>query len=401
MKQYVCAFRGRRDNYQVPLALAEENLLDEFITDFYATELIQKFTPILPKNLSQKISFRCEPQIPSHKIKCLWGTTLVEHTRHRMGYSPAATFAKLDQNFSHEAISRAKLTKSNLLLYTPHAWEAFTTSYIHDPRKVLFMFHPHADTESRILSHDISHFPFVQSSYQEHIGQHLAPQLQTRVKDCWQHADFILCASSFTRNTLLEVGADPNICKVIPYGIDLPNQSPTISNPTTFKALFVGSGFQRKGLHHLLLAWQKANLPADSQLTLVCRVLDPGIETLIKQTPNVTLIRGVDGSTLRNLYATNSVFVMPSLLEGFGQVFLEALSYGCPVLGTANTCLPDLGTEVDGIFITEAGNVDQLVERLEHLAVMIPQNPLLRQQARLCAAGFTWQKFRDDLRSFL
>jgi len=36
MEQYVCAFRGRRDSYQAPLALAEGGLLDQFITDAYA-----------------------------------------------------------------------------------------------------------------------------------------------------------------------------------------------------------------------------------------------------------------------------------------------------------------------------------------------------------------------------
>src|SRR5437870_220784 len=33
MAKFVCAFRGRRDSYQVPLALAEGDLLDQFITD--------------------------------------------------------------------------------------------------------------------------------------------------------------------------------------------------------------------------------------------------------------------------------------------------------------------------------------------------------------------------------
>ena len=35
MSHYVCAFRGRRDNYQVPLTLAEAGQLDRFITDAY------------------------------------------------------------------------------------------------------------------------------------------------------------------------------------------------------------------------------------------------------------------------------------------------------------------------------------------------------------------------------
>jgi glycosyltransferase involved in cell wall biosynthesis len=92
---------------------------------------------------------------------------------------------------------------------------------------------------------------------------------------------------------------------------------------------------------------------------------------------------------------------MPSLIEGFGQVFLEALSYGCPILGTFNTCLPDLGGEEDGIFLTEVGNLDQLTYQLEYLAEKLPTNPKLRQKALSCAERFSWQNFRDKLCSVL
>ena len=139
----------------------------------------------------------------------------------------------------------------------------------------------------------------------------------------------------------------------------------------------------------MLYAWQQARLPEGSQLTLVCRNLDPGIEQLISETKQIRLLRGVDTTTLSQLYTTSTLFVMPSLVEGFGQVFLEALSYGCPILGTPNTCLPDLGTQADGVFITPAGDVDQLAEHLEDLAVKLPGQPELRNKARACASRFS------------
>jgi glycosyltransferase involved in cell wall biosynthesis len=92
---------------------------------------------------------------------------------------------------------------------------------------------------------------------------------------------------------------------------------------------------------------------------------------------------------------------MPSLVEGFGQVFLESLSYGCPVLGTMNTCLPDLGQEKDGIFLTEIGNIDKLIYQLEFLAEKLPSNHKIRDDARSCAQRFPWQNFRHKLLNFL
>ncbi len=401
MNQYICAFRGRRDNYQVPLALAEKGLLDQLITDFYAVNFVQQVSPLLPKKYQNKISFRCEPNIPIERVSCLWGSTLLEHARHSLRFSPTATFALIDQNFAHASALQARKNQSHLLLYTPYAWEAFVANYRHNPYKILFQFHPHPEFETNLLTKDFKQFPFVQKSYEEETGNNLSPELQVRIRDCWQHADLILCASSFTRKTLLVAGAEPNACKVIPYGIDLPIQSLKQHQIDGFQALFVGSGIQRKGLHHLLYAWHQAHLPKESLLTLVCRSLDPGIEALISQTSRVRLIRGIDAMGLRYLYENSSMLIMPSLTEGFGQVFLEALSYGCPVLGTANTCLPDLGAEEDGVFLTEVGNLDHLTHQLEHLASFIPANPELRKQARACAERFQWHNFRSTLCNFL
>jgi glycosyltransferase involved in cell wall biosynthesis len=399
VNQYICTFRGRRDNYQIPVALAEAEILDEFITDFYASKFLKTLGKLLPQWWQQKINLRLHPNLPSDRIRCLWGTTVLENFRHILGFSRAATFDRFDRIFSRKAAARARSTKSHLLMYTPYAWEAFQTNYTHKPRKVLFQFHPHADTEFQLLTEDVQRFPCVQASYLEETLKY-QKQSQARVRDCWQYADLILCASSFTKSTLLAAGADSNLCHVIPYGVDLPIL-PIQPQPEGFRALFVGSGIQRKGLHHLLYAWQQAQLPEDSLLTIVCRSIDSGIRELLTRTKSVRLISGVDLEELNQLYATSSLFVMPSLVEGFGQVFLEALSHGCPILGTANTCLPDLGGEREGIFLTEVGNIEQLAAKLEQLATTLPDQSELRQHARSLAARFSWKQFRAQLIALL
>lgn len=396
MNRYVCAFRGRRDNYQVPLALAKRGLLEQFITDFYAIDPVLKATQVLPKSWQQKVKFRSISELPSPLVRCLWKTTAIEQIRHRLGFSPASTFAWLDADFSHAAADTARKTKSHLFLYTPYAWEAFVAKYSHHPKKVLFQFHPHGDTELKLLTADIQKFPWMEFSYREETDKYQKLKERHRVRDCWKYADLILCASRFTQKTLMEAGASSQICRVIPYGVNLPSIS--ISKvPDRFQALFVGSGIQRKGLHHLLLAWKRANLPKDSELILVCRILDPGLKTLISDTPKVRLLSGVSPQKLQYLYTTSSLFVLPSIVEGFGQVFLESLSYGCPVLGTSNTGLSDLGSEAEGIFLTETGNLEQLTDRLENLAKTLPDRLELRQQARRCAEKFSWNQFRLNL----
>lgn len=395
---YVCAFRGRRDAYAVPLALAESGRLDQFITDAWAGPLLRK----LP--FAARYSNRWEPGIPGNRVSCLWGGTVREHARHAMGYSKAETWARLDSEFSLASAARARKTGANLFLYSPYAFEAFTASYPGRlPRRVMFQFHPHAVVEKRLLDADLELFPEMAHSHAEETGGRLPEHLQRRNADGWRHADLIVCASSFTRDSLLEVGADIARCVVIPYGVNVPPLRPEYlqESPGSFRALFVGSGIQRKGIHHLLRAWERARLPQSSELVLVCRVMDPGLEERVARTPGVKLLRGIGATDLGQLYAESSLFVLPSLTEGFGQVFLEALALGCPVLGTSHTALPDLGTEADGVFLTPAGDIDELTARLEELAERLPSEKRLRERARTRAKFFSWERFRAELREIL
>lgn len=391
--KYVCAFRGRRDYYQAPLALAEAELLDSFITDVYAGGAVRALSNTLPARLREKVLSRRRTGIPDRQVRCLWTSTLFEHANFRLGRPASLIFARYDAEYSKAAATHARKNRSNLFLYSPYAWEAFTAPYRHTPHKVLFQFHPHPDMESRILAADKQRFPFVRESYTEESGERLSTQLRQRNRDAWKPADLVFCASSFTRQSLLEAGASETKCRVVPYGIDVPRVR--IEAGEDFRVLFVGAGSQRKGLHHLLLAWRQARLPQHSKLTLICRTIDSGILKLASSTPNVELIRGLSQPDLVQQFRRSSLLVMPSLVEGFGQVYLEALAEGCPVLGTRNSGLPDIGGEA--VNISDAGDIDQLTSLLESLSRALPGDTSIREAAQRSAARFSWLRFRQNL----
>jgi glycosyltransferase involved in cell wall biosynthesis len=308
------------------------------------------------------------------------------------------TYGVLDRQFGLAAARRAARTGSSLLLYSSYAYEAFSSHFPHSPRKILFQYHPHPGVEQRILAADSVIYGNLGRSFSQAQIDRLPAWLARRERDVWRYADLIVCASQFTLSSVVQAGADPNACRVVPYGIDLPDAR-SADRPADFRAIFVGSGVQRKGLHHLLLAWQRANLPLTSKLTLVCRSLDPALELTIKNAPRVELIRGVSNEELSRLYSTSTLFVMPSLIEGFGQVYLEALAHGLPVLGSWNTGLPDLGNESNGIFLVKAGDIAGLAGKLEFLAKHLVGNVAVRHAASEVAAQFTWERFRAGLRS--
>jgi glycosyltransferase involved in cell wall biosynthesis len=331
-------------------------------------------------------------------------TAVAEMLARAAGCPGAAIYEFFDPRYGKIAASEARRRRSDLFMYSPYAWSAFSARYTHTPRKVLFQFHPHHAVESAVLRVDRVASEQANIRFADGVenprGE--APPGRLRGDDAWQLADHVVCASSFTRESLLEAGARPEQISVAPYGVSAEAAEPEVASgppEEPFRALFVGSGIQRKGLHHLLLAWQRARLTSASRLTVVARVLDAGLVPLVESTPGVELRRGVTSSELRHLYSTATLFAMPSLIEGFGQVYLEALAHGLPVLGTPNTCCPDLGTEADGVYLTAPGNIDELVANLERLAQTLPCNTGARQRARECGARFTWASFRQRIQA--
>jgi glycosyltransferase involved in cell wall biosynthesis len=400
---YICAFRGRRDSYQVPVALAEAGRLDRFITDHYCGPAERVLARLLPQRVAESVCGRFDKGLPEALVMRLRWTAMAEAAARVFKVPAASMYDAFDPHYGKAAARVARRSKSDLLMYSSYAHEAFSARFRYSPRKVLFQYHPHYALESSILESDriVSEEVGVEFRGQLENLAHGQNGVRHRADSAWQIADHILCASSFTKQSLAEVGADPAKITVVPYGVEFgpPHAADEAQRPDSgFHVLFVGSGLQRKGLHHLLLAWRRARLSADARLTVVARVVDPGLIPLLQTTRGVDDRRGVNEPELRRLHRVATVFVMPSLVEGFGQVYLEALAQGLPVVGTRNTCLPDIGGEGDGIFLTTPGDIDGLAALLERLSVQLDNNTTIRRNAAYCARRFTWARFRSSVR---
>jgi glycosyltransferase involved in cell wall biosynthesis len=399
---YVCSFRGRRDSYQVPLALAEAGMLDAFITDIYRGPLEQALSNVLPLRAREKLLSRFAPGLPNTRVHRLNMNAALASLAGTVGVRPDRIYAMFDPAYGSAAARRAQATSSDLFMYSAYAWSAFSARNPHAPRKILFQFHPHHRLEAEVIKEDAE-----RSAEQDIVFQDpsesaalLATPARRREDDAWMLADAIVCASSFTKRSLVQAGADPQRIRVVPYGVAPANCVPepqAIAPKSGLQALFVGTGIQRKGLHHLLLAWRRAHLPSGSQLTLITRKMDPGLQSLVSTTPGIVLRPGVSNYELMEAYQRADVFVMPSLVEGFGQVYLEALSFGLPVIGSDNTCLPDLGGEADGILSVAPGDIDGLAATLTRFAQHHRGDMALRARARTTADCFTWERFRTAI----
>ncbi len=399
----VSSASGARDAYQLPLALHEAGLLAEHVTDFYTPDVIWKNLELLPQTIGSKLAKRHADDLPSAKVH---STRLLASRQLLMHLVPPLRrrWQGDQQSIGLSALRKAQKHNASLLMYAGYAYSAFTLEDVKARRRGVVQYHPHIRDSAAILRADLDRYPQLQNSLHQLTKDELDHTNQPEL----EIADLILCCSTFTARTCQSIGVDARKIRIVPYGSPpstkkrLSNLSPRNDSKERplgggCRFLFTGSGIHRKGLHHLLKAWKQAEL-SDSTLTVVSRHIDPQIRLNFDPGDGVIWRQKVSDSELDTLFFDSDVFVMPSLVEGFGYVFLEALSRGCYCIGTPNTALPDLlrGSSKAGS-IVDAGDWLGLAASLE-MAAQSQRDGLLDREACISqAARFSWSAFRTEV----
>lgn len=208
-------------------------------------------------------------------------------------------------------------------------------------------------------------------------------------------ADHILVASTMTKNSLLKEGISEEKITVIPYGAPIEYFHPQPKPDQTFRALFVGRVGVRKGVHYLLQAWQDLQLLSAELVLVGVNEFPDG--WLDKYQDICHYIRCVPHQSLQQYYSLASVFVFPSLVEGFGLVLLEAMACGIPVITTPNTAGLDIIDDgVEG-FIVPIRDVEALKEKLEWCYEHPQELQRMGKAARRKAEKLTWELYQREL----
>lgn len=388
---YIVAFNRDRDFYQVPLALHERGLLARLVTDaYYPDDALSQRLPGM-----RRLQHRRAEQLPSRVVKAAWYAAAVQMIGPRLGLHEHAVFERVDKYLSSVAGQLAQKLDADFFLYSGYAYEAFASPKLQGRRKGLFVFHPHHRMIREILLSDFKEFPECKWSIEQEEETAETPDRVRKIDREIELADFVVCASSFTARTLTYMGCPAEKITVVPYGVDAANMPFDISrkNGGICRFLFLGQGVQRKGLHHLFHAWRRLKLP-DASLTIIASRLDPGIA---KNCPDgVELLGKQPRSRIYDILNRSHVFVMPSLVEGFGHVYLEALSMGCFCIGTENTGVPDLHAPEWAARCTPPGNIGALCGALEQAYESYQAGRIPHLEIRNHAAGqHQWGLFRS------
>lgn len=240
------------------------------------------------------------------------------------------------------------------------------------------------------------------------------PELFARYVEGYKNADVLICPSNHSADVMRGFGCTNRI-EVIPHGCHIPKCwncdghkrvatgpnditdwdicttcngtgfAPIAPLPPRFTVGYLGAVGPDKGLVYLLGAWKKLAYK-DATLVLAGRDSTSRFAQMLVQRyggGNIEIRGWVNN--LVDFYSSISLYVQPSVTEGFGMEVLEAMAYGRPTLcstgaGAADVCPFDTEPSVDAI----ANTIDRYRQNID-----IRPGPIFWREE---AEKYTWAK---------
>jgi glycosyltransferase involved in cell wall biosynthesis len=211
-----------------------------------------------------------------------------------------------------------------------------------------------------------------------------------------RRANAIIAPSGATRDDLVRLLHVPERkIRVVPEGVRLhPPAAPADLGPRPV-VLTVSAKRPHKNLPRLLEAL--ARIPDERRPLLVlpgyATHWEPGLRDRARELGlerDTRFLGWVSDYELEGLYAAASVFVFPSLYEGFGLPVLEAMARGVPVACSDRGSLPEVAGGAARLFDPE--RPEAIAAAIEELLADPAEADRLRAAGRERAAAFTWDE---------
>ena len=182
-------------------------------------------------------------------------------------------------------------------------------------------------------------------------------------KKLYHEAEMVLTTNDNVRGSLkkdydLDIGETHNIG----YGLTFDDYPEFEKGYSRKEVLFVGFDFKRKGGYVLLDAFKKVRQAIPSARLII---IGPNKDIYHIKQEGVEFLGPIkDREKVKAYFQQASLFAMPSLCEPFGLVFLEAMAYRMPCIGSTVDAMPEIIEDGRTGFLVAPNNVEQLVNAL-------------------------------------
>ena len=216
--------------------------------------------------------------------------------------------------------------------------------------------------------------PIVGIEHWSEIKKNVLPAyIQRMAEQSYSRVDKLISVSEATRQTIkTQFNVDSLVVNDMVGEEFVSQEIPTKSSThDTVRFIAVGSLIKRKGFDLLISAFAKADLPEGSWSLQIIgngeerQQLEKQIETL-HLTNNITIIGQQNKDDIIRLLNLSDVFALPSRMETFGVVYIEALALGLPVIATPCGGPEEFIDKQNGLLVA-IDDIDELAKALTYM----------------------------------
>jgi glycosyltransferase involved in cell wall biosynthesis len=213
----------------------------------------------------------------------------------------------------------------------------------------------------------------------------------------YELANHILVLSSFAKQTLIKQGVESSKIQLVNLGFD-PIQfyakkeySPSISQ--SIKIIYTGIITMRKGVQ---VAKRLQHLPIE----LVFIGSKDDAFDCINGLPNSRHIPYLEHDELVKEFHDSDIFVLPSYLDSWAMVVIEAMACGLPVIVSENTGAKDAVTDDSG-FIIPIDDEDALMDKILYFYNNRAEIERMGKNAARVVQKYTWDNYYKQVNDFI
>ncbi|MDY6930442.1 MAG: glycosyltransferase family 4 protein [Halobacteriota archaeon] len=211
-------------------------------------------------------------------------------------------------------------------------------------------------------------------------------------KTC-NNATGIFTFSEYVKKSVIgDYGVPEDKVTTVYSGVNLKELPILEKDHNSKKILFVGLDFDRKGGQTLIKAFKEVKKEIkDAELIIV------------GSKPNVSIgginVKGfIDRIELLQLHRHVSLFAMPSICDPFPNVFLEAMAYKTPCIGSTASGIPEMIEDGKSGLLVEPNDYKQLAEKIIYLLEDENQLKKMGERGRKRVEKyFTWDLVVDRM----
>lgn len=186
-----------------------------------------------------------------------------------------------------------------------------------------------------------------------------------------EHVDYVLCPSSFVRQSYLARGFRPDQILENHYPVDLSCFSPAASprpRDGCLRVISTGALSLRKGTPYMLEAFRIVHRRNPSVRFLLTESVHDSVRDIVRQYADLPIDWSppLPHRELAERLRSADIFVLPSIEEGLVRTALEAMACGLPVILTPNTGTSDFvapGVNGEVVPIRDAQAIADAIEK--------------------------------------